>query len=349
MQNLMKTNNLTMISKWFPSKHGGIGGMKEVERNLAKVDCVIEVHDARAPLSGRNAKFLERLRVARPHLLVLNKSDMIPKRTIAPLVKHIVDTESKSSSPLHMDPVFVSAIRDFRVKKIVPRCTKLIEGFFRDNIDFAKIQHTIMIVGVPNVGKSSIINAIRERYTGLKNEATPIGSKPGVTRHVLQTIRISESPKIYLVDTPGVLEANPVAYENALRLALCGCAIDKEVGVQLMAAYLLQFMQSRGTHYNNNHGIYTYCNYMGLDLPTDDLRTLLTSCATMLSSKRKVRNIYDSTGGYSYKMDLDAAAAHFIFGFRRGIFGRILLDTEGLPAGMPCWEADGYTPASILP
>lgn len=53
---------------------------------------------------------------------------------------------------------------------------------------------------------------------------------------------------------PGVLEANPVAYENALRLALCGCAIDKEVGVQLMAAYLLQFMQSRGTHYNNNHG-----------------------------------------------------------------------------------------------
>lgn len=64
----------------------------QVERNLAKVDCVIEVHDARAPLSGRNAKFLERLRVARPHLLVLNKSDMIPKRTIAPLVKHIVDT-----------------------------------------------------------------------------------------------------------------------------------------------------------------------------------------------------------------------------------------------------------------
>lgn len=61
-------------------------------------------------------------------------------------------SESKSSSPLHMDPVFVSAIRDFRVKKIVPRCTKLIEGFFRDNIDFAKIQHTIMIVGVPNVG-----------------------------------------------------------------------------------------------------------------------------------------------------------------------------------------------------
>lgn len=51
-----------------------------------------------------------------------------------------------------MEPVFISALRDFRVKKLIPRCTKLIEDFFRDNIDFAKVQHTIMVVGVPNVG-----------------------------------------------------------------------------------------------------------------------------------------------------------------------------------------------------
>ncbi|OQR77248.1 mitochondrial GTPase 1-like [Tropilaelaps mercedesae] len=335
MQRVMNTKNTAVIAHWFPSKHGNIGGIKEVERHLAKVNCVIEVHDARAPMSGRNSKFLERLRFSRPHLLVLNKSDMIPKRTVPHLVKKIVDTESISSAPLHDDPVFCSAIRGNNVKKIMPRCVRLIEDFFRDNPDFATTHHTIMIVGVPNVGKSSMINAIRQHYTGLKNEATRVGSTPGVTRHVLQTIRVSESPKVYLVDTPGVLEATPVSYENALRLALCGCAIDEEVGVQLMAAYLFNFMQT--------HGIHSYCNYMGLDGPADDLRTLLQSCASMLNAKRKVRNL-DVRGGYSFKMDLDNAAAHFIQGFRKGAFGKIVLDVECLPQGMPCWDMNCYNP-----
>lgn len=139
--------------------------------------------------------------------------------------------------PLHGDPIFCSAIKNKRIEKIIPKATKLIENFFKHNVDFSKPHYTIMIVGVPNVGecgvtshefildrfqlncemrrpldllnllrlagKSSIINAVRESVTGLTNMAAKVGAEPGVTRHVMQTIRVSERPKIYLVDSPG--------------------------------------------------------------------------------------------------------------------------------------------------
>lgn len=299
----------TLITKWFPSSHGGVSGIREVERKLSTVECVIEVHDARVPISGRNVDFLKRLRCARPHLLVLNKSDCISATAHEVIRRRLSPTEV----------VFVSATHREGVNLILPNTIRLIEDFFRENVEFAKPHHTVMIVGVPNVGKSSVINAVRELYTGLNNTATRVGALPGVTRRVLQTIRVSESPKVYLVDTPGVLEAKPVSTEAALRLALCGCALDHVVGVQLMAAYLLNFMQERQIH--------TYTEHMGLMDPTDSLRTLLETGARTLNAKQKVLNFRGP--GYESTLNLDQAAAYFIDGFRRKRYGRILLDDEG--------------------
>ncbi|XP_003747608.1 mitochondrial GTPase 1 [Galendromus occidentalis] len=327
--NVLRKGDTAIISRWFPSVHGGAGGMAEVQRKLTKMDCIIEVHDARVPLSGRNQKFLERLRAARPHLLVYNKVDTIPRKTVPYLKKIVTEKESSSPFPLHGTPLFCSATKNKRIDKIVPKTVKLIHEFFKHNADFAKLEYTIMIVGVPNVGKSSIINAVRETCTGLTNMATRVGAQPGITRSVLQTIRVSQHPKIYLVDSPGVLEPTPVSYERALRLALCGTAIDSLVGNELMAAYLFNFMQTRG--------ITSYCNYMGFDKPVDSLPELLRGCASMLQSRRKTRN-FDGTGGYSVKLDLELAAKFFIMGFRRGEYGKILLDDEDLPSGVQGWE-----------
>ena len=72
----------------------------QVERKLTKMDCIIEVHDARVPFSGRNQKFLERLRAARPHVLLYNKVDLIPRSTV-PYLKRTVVKSGKHHLPEH--------------------------------------------------------------------------------------------------------------------------------------------------------------------------------------------------------------------------------------------------------
>uniref|UniRef100_A0A8C6TYV7 G domain-containing protein n=1 Tax=Neogobius melanostomus TaxID=47308 RepID=A0A8C6TYV7_9GOBI len=124
--------------------------------NLKNVDCVIEIHD-QIPLSGRNPVFQETLDV-RPHLLVLNKMDLADmpqkQRILKHLhrngVQHVLFTDSRKQ-------------RDENVKKLVPKVMEILENCPRFNRD-ENLDYCLMVIGVPNVGKSSLINSLRRTY-----------------------------------------------------------------------------------------------------------------------------------------------------------------------------------------
>lgn len=153
---------------WFPGHMNK--GMKQMQQKLRSVDCIIEVHDARVPFSGRNADFKYRISGIKPHILVLNKVDTIESKHI-PLIKDKI----KSEFP-HVIFTNCKNHRDKGVSSVFPLAQKLINDSERYNRaneeDFC-----IMIIGIPNVGKSSLTNALRNKYLH-KSGASAVGASP---------------------------------------------------------------------------------------------------------------------------------------------------------------------------
>lgn len=91
------------LLRWFPGHMGK--GMKQMQQKLKLVDCIIEVHDARIPLSGRNTDFKYTVSGLKPHILILNKKDLIDKSVIPSIaenvkkeVNHVIFTNCKDRS-----------------------------------------------------------------------------------------------------------------------------------------------------------------------------------------------------------------------------------------------------------
>ncbi|XP_054688623.1 mitochondrial ribosome-associated GTPase 1 isoform X6 [Grus americana] len=198
------------VASWFPGHMAK--GLRQMRASLRRADCLIEVHDARIPLSGRNPVLQEVLGI-RPHVLVLNKMDLADPRQQPTVLEHL-----KQQGCLHV--VFTDCQRDSNVKKIVPLVAKLVGDSPRYHRAESN-EYNILVIGVPNVGKSSLINSLRRLHLK-KGKATAVGGEPGVTKAVLTKIQVCEQPLMYLVDTPGVLPPKLGDVETGMKLALCG-------------------------------------------------------------------------------------------------------------------------------
>lgn len=106
------------------------------------------------------------------------------------------------------------------VHQVIKKAVELISFTDRYNRSETK-DYNLMVIGVPNVGKSSLINALRGVHLS-KRRALKVGPEAGVTKSVHDRIRVYKSPAVFLYDTPGIANPNINSMETGLRLATCG-------------------------------------------------------------------------------------------------------------------------------
>lgn len=194
-----------------------------IAENLKLVDVVIEVIDARIPLSSRNP-IVGEIISGKPRIIVLNKSDLADESANADWIDFF-KAEGNLAMPLNcMSGYGISNL----LKELEKMQDKKNEGQAR------KKQLRMMIVGVPNVGKSSLIN----RLTGKKSAKT--GDRPGVTKGK-QWLSIENG--MQLLDTPGILWPKFEDPNVGLNLAFCGSIKDEILDAPSLALELITVLR----------------------------------------------------------------------------------------------------------
>lgn len=212
---------------WFP------GHMKkaliEVENKLKLVDCVIELLDARIPLSSAN-KVIDNLVQNKAKLVVLTKVDLADENETKKWIKYFENNG--------FAVIFADLTKNNDIKKIISAAEKLgetkQEKLMKKGLKPQAIR--AMVLGIPNVGKSTLINRISGR------RAASVQNKPGHTR-AQQLIKVSN--KFELLDTPGILQS---CYENdhqAMMLALTGSINIDILPVEQISKYAFDFMKNK--------------------------------------------------------------------------------------------------------
>ncbi|XP_022231617.2 mitochondrial GTPase 1 [Drosophila obscura] len=298
---------------WFPGHMNK--GMRQIQQKLRNVDCIVEIHDSRIPLAGRNSQFFDTITGSgvKPHILVLNKIDLL-----GPKQQRSVTQQLRREQPALKNILFTNCKdqRNHGVLDILPLATRLVADSSRYN-RAQSAEHNIMIIGVPNVGKSSIINVLRNVHLK-KRSAARVGAEAGVTRAVGERIKIQENPAVYMIDTPGILQPSVTDDEMGMKLALVGCLPDHIVGEDLIADYLLYWL--------NKHRRYEYVEKLSLSSgPNDNISAVLAEYAHAQGLFHRVKQ-YD--GQVEVMTNLLAAARKFIQFFRTGQLGSINLDEQ---------------------
>uniref|UniRef100_A0A3B3US05 Mitochondrial GTPase 1 n=1 Tax=Poecilia latipinna TaxID=48699 RepID=A0A3B3US05_9TELE len=297
------------VAHWFPGHMAK--GLKQMKANLKNVDCILEIHDARISFKTSHSELGFYFDLNKPHLLVLNKMDLADLSNKQKILKKLENDGVRNV-------LFTDCLkqRDDNVKKLVPLVMELIKTGDRFNREENR-DYCLMVIGVPNVGKSSLINALR-RTNVKKGRASRVGGEPGITKAVLTKIQVSERPLMYLLDTPGVLPPKIESVETGMKLALCGTILDHLVGEDVIADYLLFSL--------NRLGKFGYVEKYDLQEPSDDIQYVLKRIAVKLRKTQRVKAI-TGVGNITVTIpNYTAAAYNFIRAFRKGELGQVLLD-----------------------
>lgn len=213
-----------MNINWFPGHMAKT--RKQIIEDLKLVDVVIEILDARIPISSQNPEIKQILQ-DKKKIIILNKYDLSDPNDNNKWIQYF--------NQKGITAVLVDANSGKGVEEVIKQVQKIMENDLKKLSEKGRIGRTIraMIVGIPNVGKSSFINRIAKRNTA------EVGNKPGVTKRK-QWIRVNN--EIELLDTPGVLWPKFESEEVALNLAFTGTIKDDILEITEIAYQLTKFL-----------------------------------------------------------------------------------------------------------
>lgn len=210
--------------QWFPGHMNK--ARRLMEESLKLVDMVIEIRDARIPYGSANP-LLDHLINNKPRLIVLSKKDQADNEQTNLWIEYLANENTSC--------VAIDSLHDNVKKIIIEDCRKIMaKKIARMKAKGMKPRAIrAMVVGIPNVGKSTLINAIAKR------KIAKVANKPGVTQ-ALQWMRLDAD--LELLDTPGVLWPKFDDQDVALSLALCKAIKDEIVNMEDIANFAMKKM-----------------------------------------------------------------------------------------------------------
>jgi len=273
-----------MKIQWFPGHMHKAS--KEVEEKLPEMDMLIEVLDARIPFSSENP-MIASIRGDKPCLKIFNKADLADSQ----LTQDWQDYFEKDKG---IKTLTISRDQPEKIKQIATICRNMIS---RSDVRVKEIH--AMIVGIPNVGKSTIINILTGRTIA------KTGNEAAVTR---QQQRIKIADDIVLFDTPGMLWGNIENEHSGYRLAATGAikdtAFDNDDVAFYLAEYLIKFYPERLVE-----------RYQLANSPQTEIE--------VIEAIGKLRGCLRKGG----QVELDKACKILINEYRLGMLGEITLET----------------------
>lgn len=279
-----------MRIQWFPGHMAK--ARRQIEEKLPLVDLIIELVDARAPLSSQNP-MLQQVIKNKPKLVVLMKKDLADQEKTDQWIQKF--TEKGISS------IAVNVNHKADVQKTIQLAKEIgqknLEKLIKRGVQPRSVR--AMIVGIPNVGKSTLIN----RFANKK--IAKIGDRPGITKHQLW---IKLNKDFELLDTPGILWPKFEDKEVGIRLAAIGTIKDQLLSLQDITAYVIEYMQG---HYPQQLE-----ERFGISADMYDMWDIFVSIG-------KKRGALESGGNVNF----DKVAEIVIDDLRTGRLGRITLES----------------------
>jgi ribosome biogenesis GTPase A len=269
--------------QWYPGHMHK--AKKEFQKILPQSDLVIEVLDARIPFSSQNP-LLAQLRRDKPCIKLLNKSDLADNGVVSQWQARLEQNSSVKTLTCHQN--------DLSTQKLPELCRSMIPmRRNRSNMIYA------LIAGIPNVGKSTLINKLAGR------NVTKTGNEAALTR---MQQRIEISTDFTLIDTPGMLWPKIENENSGYRLAATGAIRDTAINLQDVASFVAEFLLA---------------HYPAMIQQRYDLETLPHSEIDLLEAIAKKRGCI-VTGG---RVDYEKVSRLIVSELRNGDFGGLCLET----------------------
>ncbi len=208
-----------MAIQWFPGHMHK--ARKEIKKIMPRMDLIIEVLDARIPYSSENPLVAE-LRGDRPCIKLLNKADLADPDVTRQWIDYL-------QSQRNIRARAVSQQQPAQIRKVIDLCCELFPG---RNLSVKPLR--VLIMGIPNVGKSTVINTLSGR------SIAKVGDEPAVTRHQQ---KIQLAPGIELMDTPGFLWPKIENENSGYRLAASGAVKNTAMEFEDVAGFAADFLR----------------------------------------------------------------------------------------------------------